>query len=597
VGPSDRIETRAIGRVSRVRAQLVWSPELRVPLRVPAATVAPAIVPRSTWGANESIRRAAPSYAPAVRFSIVHHTAGTNGYSRAQAPAIVRGIQLFHVQSNGWNDIGYNFLVDRFGTIYEGRYGGVDKNVIGAHALGFNTGAVGIALLGTYGSTQPSQAAQDAIAKLIAWRMDLAHADPLGRTTAISAGSDRFANGVPVLLRNVSGHRDTGSTSCPGNILYGKLNALATTASSIGLPKIYEPRIEESEGVNRFRARLSSAAPWTVTVMTAARLEVGRGEGTGRTVDWSWDATLAPAGRYTWTISTGGARPATGPLRIGDTTATLAIEAAASPAGITPNGDGQSDSATLGYELSTAANLTVEVLDPSLSVVATPVDRRWTAAGPRTVTIDGSALPDGRYTILLRARSALGVEVTKSVPLTVSRTLGLVTLAPPVFSPNGDGRSDALEIRFSLAAAATVRVRVLREGRWVATPLAATTYSAGSHRLLWNGRRGAAPVRDGAYVVSLESTDLVGTVGTEVPFASDVTAPRVEILDTRKLRVRVSEPSTLFLRINGRWSKREVRKASVLNVATDAFAARVRAYARDAAGNTSPQVVRIRKAG
>ena len=83
----------------------------------------------------------------------MHHTAGRNDYTRAQAPAIVRGIQLFHVKGNGWNDIGYNFLVDRFGTIYEGRFGGVDRNVIGAHALGFNTESVGIALLGTYGNT------------------------------------------------------------------------------------------------------------------------------------------------------------------------------------------------------------------------------------------------------------------------------------------------------------------------------------------------------------------------------------------------------------------------------------------------------------
>ena len=141
-----------MGRVTRVRAHLVWSPELRIPFRVPAATAAPSIVPRLSWGADESIRRGPPSYAADVRFAIVHHTAGRNDYTRAEAPAIVKGIQLFHVQGNGWNDIGYNFLVDRFGTIYEGRFGGVDRNVIGAHALGFNTESVGIALLGTYGT-------------------------------------------------------------------------------------------------------------------------------------------------------------------------------------------------------------------------------------------------------------------------------------------------------------------------------------------------------------------------------------------------------------------------------------------------------------
>ncbi len=154
-------------------------------------------MPRLSWGADESIRRGPPTYAPAVRFAIVHHTAGRNDYSRAEAAAIVKGIQLFHVQGNGWNDIGYNFLVDRFGTIYEGRFGGIDRNVVGAHALGFNTGSVGIALLGTYGDTKPSAAAQDAIARLIAWRLDLAHVDPTSSLTFVSGGSERYASGSP----------------------------------------------------------------------------------------------------------------------------------------------------------------------------------------------------------------------------------------------------------------------------------------------------------------------------------------------------------------------------------------------------------------
>ena len=104
----------------------------------------------------------------------------------------MRGIQLYHVRGNGWNDIGYNFLVDRFGTIYEGRYGGIDRNVVGAHALGFDTGSVGVALLGTYGDTKPSAAAQDALARLLAWRLDLAHVDPPRSVTVVSGGSERY---------------------------------------------------------------------------------------------------------------------------------------------------------------------------------------------------------------------------------------------------------------------------------------------------------------------------------------------------------------------------------------------------------------------
>ena len=99
----------------------------------------PPIFTRRAWNANEAIRRGAPSYASSVQFAVVHHTAGSNSYTASQSAAIVRGIEVYHVQGNGWNDIGYNFLVDRFGTVYEGRFGGIDRNVVGAHALGFNT--------------------------------------------------------------------------------------------------------------------------------------------------------------------------------------------------------------------------------------------------------------------------------------------------------------------------------------------------------------------------------------------------------------------------------------------------------------------------
>ena len=154
VQPSDRIETRIGGprHHESVRTSCgAPSCACRSGRQPPRST--PPIVPRLSWGADESIRRGPPTFAPALRFAIVHHTAGANDYSSSEAAAVVRAIQLYHVQGNGWNDIGYNFLVDRFGTIYEGRYGGVDRNVVGAHALGFNSGSVGIAVLGTYGST------------------------------------------------------------------------------------------------------------------------------------------------------------------------------------------------------------------------------------------------------------------------------------------------------------------------------------------------------------------------------------------------------------------------------------------------------------
>src|SRR5205085_10459880 len=143
------------------------------------------------WHAPESIRRAPTLYADGVHLVFIHHTAGSNSYSASQSASIVRAIMLYHVQANGWNDIGYNFLVDKYGQIFEGRYGGMTRPVIGAHAEGFNTGSVGVALIGSYNSRAPSAAARVALENLLAWRLDVAHVDPRSSLTWISGGNPR----------------------------------------------------------------------------------------------------------------------------------------------------------------------------------------------------------------------------------------------------------------------------------------------------------------------------------------------------------------------------------------------------------------------
>jgi N-acetylmuramoyl-L-alanine amidase len=593
VGTANGIQARAVGSVTRVRAHLVWSPEIRVPLRVPAATVAPPIVPRLSWGANESIRRGPPSYSSDVRFAIVHHTAGRNDYTRAEAAAIVKGIQLFHVQGNGWNDIGYNFLVDRFGTIYEGRFGGVARNVIGAHALGFNTGSVGIALLGTYGETAPPHAAQDAIARLIAWRLDLAHVDPTSFLTYISGGSERYRSGIPVLLNAVSGHRDTGFTECPGNALFARLGSIAATARETGGLKIFEPTAEASGSSIRMRARLSRPQAWTVVVTSAAGTEVARGSGTGTDVDWTWESAGTPAGSYTWTVAAGTARPAAGVLRAGGGAAPLAIESlAAEPEAISPNGDGQADATVITYRISSPANVTVEITDSIGGVVATVVDRVWTRAGQQSVTVDGSALADGAYNVVVTAHTAAGVSVQKVIPLSVNRTLGLVTVAPASFSPNGDGRKDRLTLSFTLTAPADVRIRIERDDRWVASPLI-SALGPGTQRFAWDGMRAVGLLRDGEYRAVVEATGAVGAIGYGVPFVSDTVPPRVRILPGKRLRVEVSEPSMLTFVIDGQALRREVRAAGVVRIPWAGVATRARVVAWDAAGNASSPVVRV----
>ena len=588
-GPSDRIDYRLRGQVTALRAFLVRSPREPAPTRALAIAAEPAIVPRASWGADESIVRSPPRYADAIHFAIVHHTAGSNTYSQADAAAVVRGIELYHVQGNGWNDIGYNLLIDRFGTVYEGRAGGIDRNVIGAHALGFNTGSVGIALIGTYGSTAPSTAALDALAKTLAWRLDIAHVDPVSTLTVVSGGSERFPAGIPVFLRAVSGHRDTGLTECPGNALYGLLDTLSTRAASIGTPKIYAPTVTgQLGGTVRFRARLSTPRAWTVAVTDSSGLQVAAGVGTGTSVDWTWDATLAPPGAYRWQIASAGATPATGPLGVADADGTaLAITGtAANPETISPNGDGIADFTTLTYTTTAQALVTVTVLDAGGSSVAVLQNATDEPPGAHTLTWDGSGLPDGSYSVRIDATDSAGKAVSATVAVVVSRTLGAASVAPAVFSPNGDGRNDSLIVRFDLGTPADVRVRVLRDGAWVATPFSGQL-AAGPQVVRWDGSKRFGKLLDGAYTAVVEATSGGATSAASLPFASDTRAPVVRILKGRPLRVWLSKPATLTLRVNGKALTQIAATAGVVRVRWRGPASHVRVVAWDAAGNVS----------
>jgi hypothetical protein len=597
VGPSDGVQTRISGQVSRVRAYLVWSPATAIPYRTLSAAGRPPIVPRLSWGADESIRRGPPTYAPSLRFAIVHHTAGRTSYTRAEAAAIVKGIQLYHVQGNGWNDIGYNFLVDRFGTIYEGRHGGIDRNVVGAHALGFNTGSVGVAVLGTFGGAAPPKAAQDALANLLAWRLDLAHVDPLSKLTVTSGGSEKFAPGAPVLLRAVSGHRDTGSTACPGDAFYARLGALAAAASALGGPKIFEPRVVRSGDLVRFRARVSKPLPWTASIADGDGNAVASGTGTGTDVDWTWDARSFPLARYGWTISASSARPAAGSLRAGGATLELAIDAAAaSPETVSPNGDQQADVSLLTFRLTAPAAVTVQVLDGAGTTVISPLVDVVLPAGPQSVPLDASMLPDGRYTVVIRARAADGAEVETAVPLGVSRLLGLVSAAPLAFSPNGDGRNDLLEVDFSLTAPAQVTVRILRERRWIATPFVASL-AAGLQHVVWDGSRSDGRLPDGSYEAVVEAVDEVSSISASVPFVTDTRAPRARVDSLRPLQIQVDEPALLVLRVNGLVRRREVKRPGAVRIPWQGIVRKVRVVALDAAGNASAPLIARARAG
>ncbi|MFE4848103.1 peptidoglycan recognition protein, partial [Streptomyces sp. NPDC056689] len=193
----------------------------------------PRIVTRKGWGADETLREADFGYTSKVKAVFVHHSVTGNNYSCSQAPSVIRGIYRYHVKSMGWRDIGYNFLVDKCGNIYEGRAGGVEKPVKGAHTLGFNTNSMGVAVLGTFSSSKPPAAAVTGLARLAAWKLGLYGGNPSGKTYLTSAGGNLYRKGESVRLNVISGHRDGFATECPGRLLYDKLGTARSTSASL----------------------------------------------------------------------------------------------------------------------------------------------------------------------------------------------------------------------------------------------------------------------------------------------------------------------------------------------------------------------------
>lgn len=191
---------------------------------------APAIVPRSAWDPNNRCRPRVKSSLGEVLGTVVHHTESTNAYSRAEAAGVVLGICQFHRNGRGWNDIGYNLLIDRFGTVYEGRNGGVTNAVVGAHAEGYNGQTAGIALIGGFMSTAPPDVTIAALKQVLQWKLGLAGITTNDRVSLVSNGgpNNKYANGRTIFVRPVSGHRDFDFTDCPGNVLYGKLDQVSS---------------------------------------------------------------------------------------------------------------------------------------------------------------------------------------------------------------------------------------------------------------------------------------------------------------------------------------------------------------------------------
>ena len=204
-----------------------------------SAVTQPAIMTRAQWGADESLRNGFAGYGETIKAGFVHHTTGASDYTSAEVPAMIRAIYAYHTLTLGWSDIGYNFLVDRFGRLHEGRWGGLDRPVIGAHTGGFNTNTVGVAALGDHETSPVPGAVMTGFGQLLGWKLGLYGRDPYGRVTLTSGGGDssRYPAGQAVEFNVISGHRDASFTLCPGQHLYPRLPEIRSeAAASMGRP-------------------------------------------------------------------------------------------------------------------------------------------------------------------------------------------------------------------------------------------------------------------------------------------------------------------------------------------------------------------------
>jgi hypothetical protein len=435
----------------------------------------------------------------------------------------VRAIELYHVRGNGWNDIGYNFLVDRYGQVFEGRAGGIDRNVIGAQAEGFNTGSAGVAVIGNYSTTSIAPAAMHALVGLLAWRLDVAHVDPLGTLRWRSGGNPKYPRGTQVALRAISGHRDTGFTSCPGNALYRRLGGLARAVAVTGLPKLYAPTVTGGlGGPVRFTARLSAAASWTVTVRDPSGAVAARGRGTGTAVTWTWDASGVPSSSYTWTIEAGPqTRPASGtigkvPLP-SPPPAPLLTGLTVAPPVISPDGDGIDEALAISYTLAARASVTASVKDSTGAVVATVFANQVQGARTQSFPYGAVGLPDGAYTLSVAAVVADGRSGRLEAPFAIDRTLSGLALTSATLTPNGDGVDDTIGVSFTLSAEAQVTVQIEQAGTLI-TPVTSGVLPAGPTQILWDGTTPAGVVPPGTYDAVVLVDGLYGLTRHVAPF-------------------------------------------------------------------------------
>jgi uncharacterized protein with LGFP repeats len=191
------------------------------------------IIRRAQWGADESIRSRAPMYDNGIKAGVVHHTAGVNDYAREDSATTVRSIYGYHTRTLGWPDIAYNALVDKYGQVFEGRFGGMTRPVRGTHTGGFNRNTWAVCMIGDFDGVGPTPVQMRTVGHLLGWRLAMDGIDPHASVSLTSDGGPytRFPQGADVNLPCIFAHRDVSDTDCPGDFGYALMNQIRDIAA------------------------------------------------------------------------------------------------------------------------------------------------------------------------------------------------------------------------------------------------------------------------------------------------------------------------------------------------------------------------------
>jgi len=298
-----------------------------------AVVAKPRIISRAEWGADETWRDAHLKYGTKIIAGFIHHTAGVAEYTPEESPGIVRGLYYYYTHTKGYADIAYNYFVDKYGTIYEGRancnLGAICSDnsppVIGAHTAGMNLNTFAVSVMGNFETTpisaQEAEAISSSVAQVMAWKIAPFGLDPnaIARVPSTDvSGLSKYKSGQIASTPVISAHRDVGLTACPGKYLYPYVPGIREKISSLLIPVLQKvdisPTLVDSSsaapvsvGVN-----LPANSTWTVDVVneedgtlvfTDSALQTAAGR-----LNFTWnrtdnDGNVVPVGTYAVVIS------------------------------------------------------------------------------------------------------------------------------------------------------------------------------------------------------------------------------------------------------------------------------------------------------